>query len=664
MPIQTIIPHILNINLPQPLVASVGSTNTGSIFTITRLLGTSSTLSLITGTNSNLTLSGAVISAASALGNGTTQTAMIREVNGLIAFEYPLSITGVAASPTLNSLTLAATTAVINNSFTSTINGATTGSTITATSSDGTTLTVSGTSVSGTFTVAGSPIITLTETLGSATNSPKTSTITMNVSASGVVTLATLGASYAAVRGTQTMVSGYTGPLFKLRRETDNATQDFYALATGLPDINAINTWAGSSRIYPYTCYDQTGNGFNLVYPTINYGLQGGMAPIDTSVLTPSGGLWFISIDSSINGVIVSTGHSIDMQNHSFFTVTQTISGVGSTLGALDDGTNTLSNWIYGTGWVRDHSTANGYLTYTNGGPGQQVCRANPIVIGQTFNSSNRRLYLAETSTTAAAANSGIASRVVYGKNLLGEYANNIKWCGDVLTTAALSTTDGTSLQTKLASMFSIVTTFDRRLLLIGDSIDAGSVASIYGKLDYGKATWMRCNFTGSTEVIATAIPGQQQAGEAGTAASNYTNFSAYYAPFVVSKYGAGRMISLIQSGTNDFGLGSHTDTDVETTLQAMIRLIRAAYSSVKVIACQVLPRTNSTTAPWDSTREGYRTNYNTYLVNNADTYKTDLVIQWADPNSTMGSASAPTNATLYNSGDYLHPVNQGSTLR
>ncbi|MEG3175823.1 hypothetical protein U1872_06245 [Sphingomonas sp. RB3P16] len=79
----------------------------GAVYSINRLLGSSSTLALITGTSSNLTLSGSSIAAATALPTGVSQTAVVRETLGQLAAEYPVVLTGAVvpatapAAPTL-----------------------------------------------------------------------------------------------------------------------------------------------------------------------------------------------------------------------------------------------------------------------------------------------------------------------------------------------------------------------------------------------------------------------------------------------------------------------------------------------------------------------------------------------------------------------------------
>jgi hypothetical protein len=96
----------------------------------------------------------------------------------------PASIIAIkSAAVTLGALGLTSTSAAIGSPFSATITGRTTGSTLAATSSDGTSVSVSGSTVSGTFSAAGSPTITLTETLSGASNTPKSSTVSVTVSA-------------------------------------------------------------------------------------------------------------------------------------------------------------------------------------------------------------------------------------------------------------------------------------------------------------------------------------------------------------------------------------------------------------------------------------------------------------------------------------------------
>lgn len=465
-------------------------------------------------------------------------------------------------------------------------------------------------------------------------------------------TLPALGASYAAVRGTQLMVAGYSGPLFCLRRESDNAQQDFSAGADGLPSDSQIATFQGASKIYFAKVYDQTGNGRDLVFPTTNSNVALSTYPCDLSRKTASGALWFDTNDSS-SGEVASTGHAIDMQNHSYFAVMQQTNGANGFLGALDDGTNTLSSWLYNKGWLRDRSTAGGYLTYA--AQGVQPCRANPIVVGQTFTAAARRLYLAETSVTAAAAPAGTATRVVYSRNKFGDLARGARWCGDVVTSAALSTADGTTLYNAMAALFGVVTSFDRRLIIIGDSIMAGA-----NGLTRNIAPWMRMTFAGSCEVINTAVSGEQMASEQVSAGSAYS-------PFVTKAgalYGTGKVVTILESGTNDLSptLGNKSAASLLATANTFIGQLKTAFAGGKVAWGQILPRNDVTAANWTTASEAERVSYNASVSANSGSNPAHVVLLLGDTSSTMGATGAPNDATLYNAADRLHPTDLGST--
>jgi hypothetical protein len=79
--------------------ASVNSTAPGVVYTLTKLLGSTSTFALVSGTNANLSLTGGVnITAASPIGSGNSQTAVVQETmtvaGGSVKVEYPIILTG------------------------------------------------------------------------------------------------------------------------------------------------------------------------------------------------------------------------------------------------------------------------------------------------------------------------------------------------------------------------------------------------------------------------------------------------------------------------------------------------------------------------------------------------------------------------------------------
>lgn len=86
-------------------------------------------------------------------------------------------------APALTALTLGTATATAGSEWTSTITGLTANSTVGAVADDGTVLTVANGSISGTFAEAGTVSVTLTEINPEASNSPKTTTVSVTVSA-------------------------------------------------------------------------------------------------------------------------------------------------------------------------------------------------------------------------------------------------------------------------------------------------------------------------------------------------------------------------------------------------------------------------------------------------------------------------------------------------
>lgn len=76
--------------------------------------------------------------------------------------------------------------------------------------------------------------------------------------------------SFYGLCATKRVASTYGGPLFQLRRPTDQATMDVYPLASGWPDVDTITTWANGATIFVPKCYDQTGNGRTMAQATLN----------------------------------------------------------------------------------------------------------------------------------------------------------------------------------------------------------------------------------------------------------------------------------------------------------------------------------------------------------------------------------------------------------
>ncbi len=62
--------------------------------------------------------------------------------------------------------------------------------------------------------------------------------------------------------------SDYNGPLIRLRRDSDNAQQDFGWADNDVVDVGAIDAWRGAANVFVVTWYDQSGLGRNAIQNT------------------------------------------------------------------------------------------------------------------------------------------------------------------------------------------------------------------------------------------------------------------------------------------------------------------------------------------------------------------------------------------------------------
>src|SRR5690606_18773525 len=74
--------------------------------------------------------------------------------------------------------------------------------------------------------------------------------------------------SIAAAYGMRRLLSDYTGPLIRLRRDSDNTEQDIGYTASGDLDTAALASWLGEANGYITTWYDQSGNANHATQPT------------------------------------------------------------------------------------------------------------------------------------------------------------------------------------------------------------------------------------------------------------------------------------------------------------------------------------------------------------------------------------------------------------
>lgn len=74
--------------------------------------------------------------------------------------------------------------------------------------------------------------------------------------------------TWLAVSVSRRLYTTYTGPLIRLRRDSDNAESNFGYNALNQLDTAAIATWLGAATGFVVTLYDQSGNGRNYQQPT------------------------------------------------------------------------------------------------------------------------------------------------------------------------------------------------------------------------------------------------------------------------------------------------------------------------------------------------------------------------------------------------------------
>jgi hypothetical protein len=148
--------------------------------------------------------------------------------------------------------------------------------TYTITSSGGSgSVTGSGTIGAASHTVSGVDVsalptgtLTLSVTLSSAAGSTGTArTASGTPTFSGVLDSLPAPAAAFSVRRLR---DAYMGPLIRVRRSTDNATQDIGANVGGRLDVAALESFCGSSSCYVSAWYDQSGSGMNALQATVD----------------------------------------------------------------------------------------------------------------------------------------------------------------------------------------------------------------------------------------------------------------------------------------------------------------------------------------------------------------------------------------------------------
>ncbi len=134
-------------------------------------------------------------------------------------------------------------------------------------------------------------------TIGGGTGAARTASATPGFT--GVLDSLSTSAAAFSVRRLQ---SAYAGPLLRVRRSSDNTTQDIGATVAGNLDTTALTSFCGSTSCFVSILYDQSGNGLHAVQaaaanqPRI---MSGGVTEVDGGrpalQFTPAAGQFLVA---------------------------------------------------------------------------------------------------------------------------------------------------------------------------------------------------------------------------------------------------------------------------------------------------------------------------------------------------------------------------------
>lgn len=442
--------------------------------------------------------------------------------------------------------------------------------------------------------------------------------------------LANAVAPYAAY-GPQRVVSGYSGPLFTLRR-TDGATMDVSPQSGGdYPDYTAINTWAGSDIPTVTTIHDQTGKGRHLLQanvanqPGFDTGQRFGNAcPILFDGYSRSAS----PQNPNRERFLEANGLSFSRANMTAFVAAQSqVSFNTSTPFAFENNAG-------GDNVGLDAPSVSAVNTLGSNINGQaRGVDSSPDTMGFALSASNRLYFSQGAVLNQSASNAATtATRLRVGRNGAGKPAMMALF-GFALYDTALSQTTGATVRDSLNTAIGKPGAFDYHVLFIGDSITEGTGSRNL----LNTARSMRLN----TKALMTnsGIHGRLLADDNNSRTGRFGN-----------QFRAGiPNVAFISGGTNDLDQGTAGAALYTNTTSPLVGYLKSL--GFKVVVATILPRTGGT---WDAAAEARRVEYNNAVRGNAAT--ADAVLDLT-ANPTMGNGNEG-NTTLY--GDGLHPTSLG----
>ena len=121
--------------------------------------------------------------------------------------------------------------------------------------------------------------------------------------------------------------SDYNGPLIRLRRDGDNAEQDFGWGDNDIVDVAAINAWRAGNNVYVRTWYDQSGLNRNAIqtdvtrqprfYPDTTQPYFQGDGNNDYLIINTPNGIQDVT-NSGDEGTVITIARATNRNQHSF----------------------------------------------------------------------------------------------------------------------------------------------------------------------------------------------------------------------------------------------------------------------------------------------------------------------------------------------------------
>ncbi len=434
-----------------------------------------------------------------------------------------------------------------------------------------------------------------------------------------------------AAYGTQRVVSGYSGPLFTLRRG-DGATMDVSSQSGGdYPDYTAINTWAGSDIPTVTTLHDQSGNGRHLTQGTVanQPGYDTGQRFGNACPMLFDGYSRAASAPNpNRERFLENSGLSLQRQNVTAMLAAQSqVSFNTSGQFSFEDASGAT---VVGMA-APSVGAVNSIGSNINGQP--RGVDASPDTTGFALSASNRLYFSQGQALNQSASNAATTfTRFRLGRSAAGT-AGMMAFFGLALYDTALSQAAGGTVRNSLNTAIGRPTAFDYHALFIGDSITEGTGSRNL----LNTARSMRLN--AKALMTNAGIHGQ-------VLADDYNNRVNRFG----SQFRAGiPNVAFISGGTNDLAGGTAGATLYANTTSPLVSYLKSL--GFKVAVATILPRTGGS---WDTAAEARRVEYNNAVRGNAAT--ADAVIDLT-ANPTMGNGNEG-NTTLYPDG--LHPSSLG----